>query len=278
MKESRVLVACVAEDRERDRREVYLLFRSLQRFGGKMARCRQVACFVGHVEAWFRQQLSAIGVQTRVVDRLDERCPHANKIRMLMDIDSEFDWVVALDTDIAAAGDFSCHLTGTTIRAKPADNDPLSLAQWASLFGHFGLEVPPERHVTTSRGSETIAYFNSGVLLVPGGFAARLAAAWAALVGRVLDAYSDLPAIARHAFFTDQFALALALRQEGITVNPLPLCMNFTTQRPVHPSTQPHDVQPLLLHHHHRVTKDGALLRCGYRGPDRAITAVNDMA
>jgi hypothetical protein len=275
--ESRVLVTCVAEDRERDRREVYLLFRSLQRFGGRMAHSSQVACFVEHVDARFCQQLTAIGVQTRVVNRLDERCAHANKIRMLMDIDADVDWVVALDTDIAVAGDFSPHLTGPTVRAKPVDYDPLSLEQWLSLFDHFGLEMPPERYVTTFNGSETIAYFNSGVLLVPAGLAARLAGAWVVLVERVLNAYADLPAIARHAFFTDQFALALALRQQRITVDPLPLCMNFPTHGPVHPSSQPDNVEPLLLHHHH-LTEGGVLLRCGYAAPDRAIAAVNTVA
>jgi hypothetical protein len=223
VQESRVLVSCVAEDRERDRREVHLLFRSLQRFGGNMAHCNQVACFVDHVDDRFSQQLSAIGVQTRVVARLDERCAHANKIRMLTDIGPDVDWVVALDTDIAVAGDFSPHLTGATVRAKPVDYDPLSLGQWVSLFGYFGLEVPPERYATTFNGSQTIAYFNSGVLLVPAELAARLAVTWAALVDQVLNAYCDLPAIARHAFFTDQFALALALRLQGITVDPLPL-------------------------------------------------------
>jgi hypothetical protein len=243
-----------------------------------MAHCSQVACFVDHVDTRFSQQLSAIGVQTRVVTRLDERCAHANKTRMLMDIDADVDWVVALDTDIAVAGDFSPYLTGATVRAKPVDYDPLSLVQWISLFDHFGLAVPPERYVTTLDGSETIAYFNRGALLVPAKMAARLAGAWAALVGRVLNAYPDLPAIARHAFFTDQFALALALRLEDITVDPLPLCMNFPTHISVHPSSQPHNVEPLFLHHHHRVTAGGVLMPCGYQAPDQAIAAVNAMA
>ena len=243
-----------------------------------MARCSQVACFVDHVDPGFGRRLSAIGVRTRVVTRLSRQCPHANKIRMLTDIDANVDWIVALDTDIAVAGDFSAHLTGAAVRAKPVDYDPLSLAQWGELFGYFGLAVPAERYITTCHGTETIAYFNSGVLLVSAGLAQRLAVAWAALVERVLNAYSDLPAIARHAFFTDQFALALALRRQEITVDPLPLGMNFPTHAPVHPSSQPHDVEPLLLHHHHRVTEGGALLPSGYQAPDRAIAAVNAMA
>lgn len=196
---------------------------------------------------------------------------------MLMDIDADVNRVVALDTDIAVAGDFSPHLKGATVRAKPVDYDPLSVEQWASLFDNFGLTMPPERYITTFQGSETIAYFNSGVLLAPAVLAARLAEAWAAFIGRVLDSYSGFPAIATHAFFTDQFALALALREQGINVDPSPLCMNFPTHGSVHPASQPDSVQPLFLHHHHRATKDGALLPCGYRAPDRAIAAVNAM-
>ena len=103
--ERRVLVACVTEDRERARREVHLLFRSLQRLGGNLARCRQIACFVEHIDERFREQLAAIDVETRIVARVDRRCPHANKIRMLMEVDAGVDWVVGLDTDVAVAGD-----------------------------------------------------------------------------------------------------------------------------------------------------------------------------
>ena len=66
--------------------------------------------------------------------------------------------------------------------------------------------------------------------------AARLAPRWAQFVRQVLDAYTDLPEVARHAFFTDQFALTLALAEQEITVDPLPLSMNFPTHGRVHPS------------------------------------------
>jgi hypothetical protein len=274
MSQERVLVACVAENRPRDSREVLLLFQSLLRLGGALARCRRVAFFVDHVDAHLHRQLSTIGVETRVVARVDVRCPHANKIRMLMDV-GDVDWVVALDTDVAVAGDFSRQLTGATVRARPVDHDPLSMPQWTSLFERFALQPPVERHLTAFGHRETIPYFNSGVLIVPGALAGRLATEWVVFVRSLIDAYAELPSIAPHAFFTDQFALALALTRQGVRVDPLPLEMNFPTHRPVHPSWQPDDVEPLLLHHHHRITTDGALLPCGYRGPDIAIAAVN---
>jgi hypothetical protein len=271
----RVLVACVAEDRPRDGREVLLMFHSLLRLGGGLAHCRRIAFFVDHVDTRLSRQLFSIGVETRVVGRVDVRCPHANKIRMLMDIGDDTDWVVALDTDVAVAGDISRHLAGANVRAKPVDSDPLSMPQWSSLFDRFALEPPPERYLTTFDRRETIAYFNSGVLIVPGVLATHLAAEWTSFVKSVIGVYDELPAIAPHAFFTDQFALALALARRDIRVNPLPLEMNFPTHRPIHPCWQPDNAEPLLLHHHHRITEDGALLSCGYRGPDNAITAVN---
>jgi hypothetical protein len=273
-----VLVACVAEDRPRDRDEVRLLFRSLQRLGGGLAGCRQLACFVERVDGAFRDQLAALGVESRVVARVDPRCPHANKIGMLAEADPAVDWVVALDTDVAVAGDLSPHLRGGTVRAKPADHDPLGLPQWAALFRHFGRPPPAARHRTTLDAAATVAYFNSGVLLVPGALAAPLAARWAGFVGRVLDARAALPALGRHAFFTDQIALALALADLEIAVDPLPLALNFPTHLRVHPSHEPDGVEPLLLHHHHRRSADGAVRPCGYRGPDRAIAAVNASA
>jgi hypothetical protein len=270
-----VLVACVAENRLRDHREVLLLFRSLVRLGGSLAACRKAAWFVEHIDPHISRQLAVLGVETRVVSRLNSRCPHANKIRMLTEADDAVDWVVALDTDIAVAGDFSARLGGGTVRAKPVDYDPLPRHQWHQLFDYFGLRLPPERYLTTFDRAETIAYFNSGVLLVPRPLATELGAAWASFVGLVLDAYPDLPSLAPHAFFTDQFALTLALADRGIHVDTLPLALNFPTHRSIDGSFQPDDVRPLILHHHHRMTSEGELLICGYRAPDDAITAVN---
>jgi hypothetical protein len=106
----------VAEDRKRDHREVHLLFQSLQLLGGTLARCRQVACFVDHIDASFREQLDEIGVEARVVARVDGRCPYANKIRMLMEVDAGVDWIVGLDTDIAVGRQF---LTSPGRRQRP---------------------------------------------------------------------------------------------------------------------------------------------------------------
>jgi hypothetical protein len=270
-----VVVCCVAEDRDRDHLEVELLFRSLQRFGGALARSRQVAYFVDHVDRVVRDRLVGIGVEVELVAPIDARCPHANKIRMFLDVEDSVDWLVALDTDVVITDDFSRFLTGSTALAKPVDHDPLSMDQWTRLFRTFGLEVPPERYRTAFHWVDTIGYFNSGVLLVPGSMASKLGLVWREFIPRVLDSYADLPGVGAHAFHTDQFALALAFAEMDVTPAPLPPSMNFPTHHPMHKSCRPHEVNPFLLHHHHRVDDNGELLSCGYRGADRAIATVN---
>src|SRR5690242_20202924 len=94
----RIMVSRVAEDRPRDRREVLLLFGSLLRFGGAIACCRKAVFFVERADPHVVRRLAAMGVETQVVRRVDRRCAHANKIRMLA-VDDDLDWLVALDTD-----------------------------------------------------------------------------------------------------------------------------------------------------------------------------------
>lgn len=270
----RVLVCCVAENRPRDALEVRLLFGSLLRFGGALAGCRKAAFFVEGVDPGVAESLAAMGVETPVVSRVDPRCPPANKIRMLEGADG-LDWVVALDTDIAVAGDFSAQLRGPSVRAKPVDRDPLAPAVWQALFDRFGLRLPAQRYLTTMENTETTTYFNSGVLLVPGALSSELAATWTSLIGPVLDACRDLPALAPHRYFTDQFALTLALSRLGLDVDPLAPELNFPTPWAVHPAWRPDDIDPLLLHHHHRMTPGGALGPSEHRRPNAAIDRIN---
>lgn len=270
----RVLVCCVAENRPRDAREVHLLFSSLLRFGGALAHCRKAALFVEGVDPGVAATLAAMGVETSVVSRVDPRCPTANKIRMFERAD-DIDWLVALDTDIAVAGDFSSHLRGTSVRAKPVDRDPLDPTAWQALFDRFDVAAPTGRYLTTMDHTETTAYFNTGVLLVPGALSGELAAVWSSLIGPVLDACRDIPALNPHRYFTDQFALTLALSRLGLDVDPLAPELNFPTPWAIHPAWQPDDVDPLLLHHHHRMTPGGTLRPGEHRLANVAIDRVN---
>jgi len=271
----RVLVATVVENRPPFVHEAELLFRTLRRFGGDLSRARCVAHFVGFADPAAVERLANLGVSTEVVEPFDERYPHANKIRMLETAARDFDYLVALDTDIVVARDFSAHVMGASVALKPVDGERLTLKQWESLFARFGLALPLARYTTSNGMDETVPYFNSGVLVIPRDHVQPLAAAWGSFVRRLLDMGADVPEIADYRFFTDQFALALALAEARLPFRPLPLEMNFPTHRPTHPALEPDRLNPYLIHHHHRVSPAGEVLPCSYATVDAAIADVN---
>lgn len=273
---SRVLVTALGEDRPRDRRELELLFRTLQHFGGGLASSRQVAYLVNSVDQRFARKLESIGVEPRVVPRVDVPVPHANKIRMLEGIEREVDWLVILDTDIVIGGDFTRYLGGPAVRARPVDHSPLDLDQWETLFARCGVRLPSERYYTSLHYEQTVPYFNSGVVALPGAVAPSLAALWIAFVRIVSSLCDTWPALREHRFYIDQLALALALAQLSLPVVPLPLEMNFPTHIPLDARTCPDEIEPLIIHHHHRISGRGLVAQSGYTVPDRVIARVNE--
>jgi hypothetical protein len=273
---TRVLVATVAENRSPFVQEVEFLFRSLRRFGGNLSHAPGVVYFVGSADPAAVERLAALGVTTKVVEPFDDRCPHANKIRMLQ-TEKDFEYLVALDPDIVVARDFSAYIVGASVAAKPVDDERLTLEQWEGLFTRFGLALPPARYTTSFTMAETISYFNSGVLVVPRDHVEPLAAAWGLFVRWLLDTSADVPSLFEHHLFrkSDQFAFALALAEARLPFRALPLEMNFPTHHAIHPALEPHRVKPYLIHHHHRVSRTGEVLPCSYETADAAIADVN---
>lgn len=270
----RLIVACVAEPREPYCGEVELLFRTLRRLGGNLAGARAVAYFVGRPGAEIRKTLAALDVSVRIVDPFDARCPHANKLRML-ECRDEYEYLLALDTDIAVAGDFSSEILGASIAAKPADQDLLTIEEWSELFSGFGLELPQARYVTSFALKETIPYFNSGVLLLPRPFVDPLREQWSTRIRGFLDAPEKLRANDKLGYYIDQIALALALAAGRFPIRALPLSMNFPTHSRIHGAHRPGRIQPLLLHHHHRRAENGTLRHCTHEVANRCIDQVN---
>ena len=241
-----------------------------------MSDARCAAKFVGSVDPATARRLQGLGVGVEVVDRVDPRSPHANKIRVLEGA-GDVDVLVALDNDIAVAGDFSAYLDGGSVGAKPEDLDPLTPEQWARLYDHFGLAVPPQRYRTTFTWAETVAYFNTGVLCLPGRHVGLLHDTWMSQVRRLLDSADALPDVAKWRIYQEQIAFALAVAQARVPFHALPLEMNFPTHAAIHPAWAPDAVVPALIHHHHRLWSDGRIMPTGYAGADARIAAVNEL-
>lgn len=248
------------------------MFASLRTMGGSLSGSEAVVCVVGALAGDWGSEFAMLGVQTAIVDRFDARCPHANKIGMLV-AHEQSDVLLALDTDIVVAEDFSDLLSDRCLVAKPADVSPLDGDEWARLFAHLEAPLPPERFRSHFQNVEMPPYFNSGVLAIPNEMIERLRHAWRDDTLRLLDDYAELGDIGRHSFFTDQFALATARARLNLNYRAEGLAWNFPTHAPLHSAARGDQISPYFLHYHHRVT-DGTILASGYKAADEALERV----
>ena len=269
----RILIACVAESREPFLSDLRFLFRSLAAFGGALNQATKIAYFVDAVGGEVVEELGQLGVIVKIVDRFNERYPHANKLRMLQ-YQEDYDVLVALDCDVVIARDFLCELESDVVMAKPVDFDPLTLKQWRKLFRYFAMRLPRKRYLTTLDARKTIPYFNSGVIVTPRKYVDDLSNAWESMILKLDEAYLQFPDIDAHRFFTDQFALALALNATQIPFKPFPIEMNCPLHISIHPKFKPDKISPYVMHHHHRISSDG-VMSCMYENISRAVGAVN---
>lgn len=271
----RARFATVSEPTARGVSEVVLLARSLRAFGGSQANADIRAYFVDHIPADAVSRLTELGVDLRVADRFCEECPHANKLAMFADVE-DYDYLVALDTDVVVVGDIVEYLVGDSVGVRMGSTDLLGTPVWRKLYKHFGLAEPVDRHTSFVSVTEMIApYNNSGVLVVASQHVDALRKSWGDWTLRLIQARSAIPELGgENAYFTDQISLAMALVDSGLPRRPLPLAMNFQSHMPTHPVHEPESVTPLLLHHHHRWTDEG-LTPAVYPRCNDAIARVN---
>jgi len=165
---------------------------------------------------------------------------HANKIGALR-VTVAADRLVLVDTDMLALATFRDQRPfDAAVAAKPADLQAWThdVEIWRATFAAGGVRLPESRVLTTVSGEETPPYFNSGMLVVQR--PAELADQWERCANALWD--TDLPS----GVWSDQPALAVALRATGTTVATLGDELNF----PVHMRPLPRDQPPALAHYH----------------------------
>ena len=151
------------------------------------------------------------------------------------------------------------------------DVDPLGLDNWKILFEHFGLKLPDERFHSYVNWKKTIPYFNTGVLFIPQAYVSDLYTTWKSYVNKLLDAYEKFPIIAKSSFWTDQISFTLAVHGGEFSYSPLSLEMNFPTHVKLHKNCKIEDINPLLIHYHHRISKLGNVRNCYYENINKCL-------
>jgi len=272
----KLLITCLAENNASYHLKVITLFQSIRENGGKLNEAIKIVHFIGGVDEWVKEYLAEQGIRTRIVDPIDIRSPHSNKIRML-EVEEQYDVMLMLDCDTAITCDFSDHLTTEAIMAKPTNTHTLELDMWRNLFRYFEVPFPAHRIRTTFSYVYTVPYFNSGFIAVPQKYASQLYGLWKKWAVRLLDSYSNLEKeIQDEKFYTDQFALTLSLSENHLPYFVLGIEYNFSTH---HPKTDriSSEVIPYVLHYHFHITQDGLLKKTEYPLVDLEIDKINEM-
>jgi len=277
----KILIATQCSPVEPFKSEVIRLFKSVNLFGGNLANAKKVVCLSESPDSNFKNELKVLGVDIKLIDPLDDNYHHSNKIQMLQ-IEDDYDVLIALDTDIIVTSDFTNYIDKNNISAKIVDTDCLGLENWKKLFHFFELDVPLKRFQTCITNVKTIPWFNSGVLFIPKKYSLILYKLWVQYTQKLLEHYYSLSFLSGDSFnddrnfiFIDQYALALAIHDHKLPYNPLPLEFNFPTHYLVHENFNPNEINPLIIHYHHLVSKKGNILHSKYIPTTKCIDLYN---
>lgn len=219
----------------------------------------------------------ALGVIVVPIVPPDPRNPHCNKICQLDTFTGgAFDHVVLMDCDTAWVGPMALPPAAAGRRvmamAKVVDHPNPSEPMLTALFHAAGLGEPDWVEVSCPPGSARRTdrnNCNGGLYILQGASLPALQPLWRKWALWCLDQGSIL---GRHVRNADQLGFALALREMGAAVTPLPVEWNYPTHLP---AAELPDVPPRILHYHKATTPEHRLLETGLAEPDAAIRMLN---
>jgi len=231
-----VVTACVSENQERWFRMVLMQAVSIRNLGGSLATSPHRTYFVHGLGETERALLEELGSEVVSVEPFPSPIPHANKLRMFEAHAAEGEGtLIALDSDVVVLGDLGAEVNPQALRGLVGGYSPFDDELWGAWLEERGLPRPSRGYEQLRIGREMpVPYLCSGVLLVPKRYCKALADSWAKQILALIERFDappgagvgpELPADAR--FFTDQLALACAIIEAEIPVEPLPVGCNF---------------------------------------------------
>jgi hypothetical protein len=174
--------------------------------------------------------------------------------------------VVLIDCDTIIVRDPSPWLNVTGIAAKIADFPTVKLEELQRVFDYVGEPMPTANQVHDLGGQPTIAYCNSGVVVVNEAHRKTIAKGWDRWNQALLAAP---PELAFERYHVDQVSLALAIETSGVEFTPLPVELNLPGHLDQYPASW-QDLDPVIIHYHWLAYSNGflkpnPLRRCSLR-------------
>lgn len=272
----KIKFSCVIDQQPKFARQALTWAASLLTYGAQQADALVIHS-VGDCDSAYQQIFEAWGIATPRVARFDARHGPSNK---LMQLESELlhsaDYVVLCDCDIAFCNNIAPWITGPSVRACIAALKGLSAESWAELFRAAQLTLPVARMKAMLVNAETLStYCNGGLLLIPQAIFQQLRSVWPKWNRWLLER----PQLIER-YFTDQISFALACEELQLSIDHLPLELNFHTDLRygdrLKAVTGKSEVEPLVLHYH-QLTKEGFLLPTYMDTVNRQIEKINDL-
>jgi hypothetical protein len=269
----RVRFSCVLDQKPKFANQAVVWAASLLAYGAQSADSL-IVHHVGECDPECRKLFEAWGIETRRVERFDRRSGPSNKLAQL---ESESlwdaDYAVLCDCDLAFCGDISPWIGGDSIRACIAAAPGLSGEGWSALFREAHLELPAARRNAVPSNIPTLpTYCNGGLYILPQAGLQRLREAWPRWVRWLLDR----PWLSRP-YFADQVAFAMACVELELSIDHLPIELNFQTtlgRAKLRAATGRSDFDPLVLHYH-QMSPKGFLPPSAMESVNRQVRRVN---
>lgn len=217
----------------------------------------------------------ALEIPTCAIEPFDTRSPHSNKIRALQE------WqpggpgrVVLTDVDIVFSSPLPLERIHSAVAGKLVDqpNPPLNVL-WA-VFTEAAIAPPAPVAATGIRRGEPFAFetlpgnFNGGLVVVETACVDALGKRWAYWARWLLD---RLELLERWRVHVDQVSFCLAVNELGIPLQTLGTEWNY----PAHHPDTPVSIEPYIVHHHARLTRERLVEPTGAPNAVQAIGRVN---
>ena len=266
-------IACVVDEDPRFHLEALRWYASLTEVAG-VCPTDLLVHVVGRDDTDALDLLRSRGVTIRRLRPFDPRSPHCNKISGALSLAEEGVEGIAVltDTDIVVCEDPRAHpvtLGAVAMKFVDAPNPPLDVVKL--VFEKAGVELPPVVPLDFMPKSMTVeGNGNGGVYLVPGELLGKVATAWSTWARWLLQRIELLGPFAN---YVDQMAMALALRDEGISPQRLQPRWNMPTHVPEWISTKTE--RPAIIHYHQAVQTTGLVSPVGNKVIDAQIRACN---
>jgi hypothetical protein len=272
----KAVFSCVVDDKPKYARQAMLWAASLLIYGTQNAESLVVHT-VGEGDPELHALLSSWGIDAVQIKPFDARHPHSNKLAQFETASLQnADYVALCDCDLAFVAPISPWLCGERIRANIALRPGPRPAQWKMIFAAANLRFPMDRVLAGNATPTLPTYCNGGLYIIPRALFAQIGGFWAKWDRWLLERAELMKS---KQILADQISFALACEELGLTINYLPIELNYH----LGPRLESlkgggrRNCAPRVLHYHNFVGPRGFLQQTKIASVNAAIARTNEL-